>query len=279
MLAKTKPDLVVACYGMNDGIYSPFSEGRFAKYREGIESLRRRASASGAKVLHVTPPVFDPAPIKANTLPAGLAEYRKPFEGYDDVLTRYSEWLLSRRADGWDVVDAHGPMKAFLERQRALKPAFRLANDGVHVDALGHWAIARAILTHWGVPAGELGDDPRRAFEGQAELLVLVREKQSILKAAWLTETGHKRPGDGPRAPAGAGQPQGGWDRSRDPPAARRQALNRESRRGSRVLSPTNRGRLCILAASALWSLGGVLAKEIGLGGEALGSGGACSRP
>ena len=36
-------------------------------------------------------------------------------------------------------------------------------------------------------------------------------------------------------------------------------------------MSPTNRGRLCILGASVFWSLGGVLAKEIDLGGEALG--------
>lgn len=37
------------------------------------------------------------------------------------------------------------------------------------------------------------------------------------------------------------------------------------------LLSPANRGRLYILAASVFWSLGGVLAKEIGLGGAALG--------
>src|SRR5262245_51688989 len=32
-LAKTRPSVVVACYGMNDGIYYPFSEERFAKYQ------------------------------------------------------------------------------------------------------------------------------------------------------------------------------------------------------------------------------------------------------
>ncbi len=31
-LAAAKADLVVACYGMNDGIYYPFSEERFAAY-------------------------------------------------------------------------------------------------------------------------------------------------------------------------------------------------------------------------------------------------------
>lgn len=34
VLTKTKPDLVISCYGMNDGIYQPLSEERFAKYRE-----------------------------------------------------------------------------------------------------------------------------------------------------------------------------------------------------------------------------------------------------
>jgi lysophospholipase L1-like esterase len=198
VLAKTRPDLVVACYGMNDGIYHPFSEGRFAKYREGMAHLRERASASGAKVLHLTPPVFDPVPIKSNTLPAGLAEYPKPFEGYDEVLAKYSEWLLARRADGWDVVDVHGPMKKLLDDRKAKDPGFRLAGDGVHIDANGHWLIAREVLIHWGVPAGKLADDSQSAFAGLPngpEVLKRVARKQSILKNAWLAETGHKRPG------------------------------------------------------------------------------------
>src|SRR5262249_53434504 len=122
VLARSKPNLVVACYGMNCGIYHPFSAQRFAKYQEGIRFIRERAAAVGAKVLHLTPPVFDPVPIQGRTLPAGLAEYRQPYEGYDDVLTRYSEWLLSQRAEGWDVVDIHRPMKLFLAKERERDP-------------------------------------------------------------------------------------------------------------------------------------------------------------
>src|SRR5947209_219100 len=48
VLAKTRPDLVVACYGMNDGIYHPFGEERFQRFQEGIRFLRGRAVASGA---------------------------------------------------------------------------------------------------------------------------------------------------------------------------------------------------------------------------------------
>jgi hypothetical protein len=160
--------------------------------------LRERAKASGAKVLHVTPPVFDSVPIKSNTLPAGLAEYRKPYEGYDDVLTRYSEWLLARKADGWDVVDIHGPMRKILDDRRSKAPNYRFADDGVHIDSTGHWLVAREVLIHWGMPADEVATSAGPAFVPWAngrDVLKLVQRKQSILKAAWLTETGHKRPG------------------------------------------------------------------------------------
>ena len=86
ILEQAKPDLVVACYGMNDGIYYPPSAERLEKYQEGIRFLRARAAGAHAGVLHLTPPVFDPVPIQGKTLPAGLAEYPQPYEGYDEVL-------------------------------------------------------------------------------------------------------------------------------------------------------------------------------------------------
>jgi lysophospholipase L1-like esterase len=200
VLAGLKPDLVVACYGMNDGIYYPFGEDRFEKYKEGMQSLRERAAEVGARVLHVTPPVFDASPIKAKTLPAGLAEYPQPYEGYDEVLERYSDWLLGRRANGWEVVDAHGPMKRFLARERERDPGFRLANDGVHINATGHWIIAREILRHWGLAGPEVADttDGERVLSARPhglEVLKLVQQEQRLLKDAWLTATGHRRPG------------------------------------------------------------------------------------
>lgn len=200
VLAKTKPDLIVACYGMNCGMYYPFAEERFAKFQEGVRHLRDQAKAEGARLLIVTPPVFDPEPIRAQTLPAGLAEYRRPFDGYDDVLRRYSEWLIARRAQGWEVVDAHGPTSAYLAEQRRKDPSFRLAGDGVHLNAEGHWLIARAILLHWGVPDEGLAkaDTVEQALAGLphgTEILPLVRRRQRLLKDAWLTATGHTRPG------------------------------------------------------------------------------------
>jgi lysophospholipase L1-like esterase len=200
VLERTRPDRIVACYGMNDGIYYPFSPERFEKYQDGMRRLRERAAAAGARVLHVTPPVFDPAPIRSTTLPAGLAEYRQPYEGYDQVLERYSEWLLEQKRAGWDVVDVHGPMKRYLSEARRRDPGYRLADDGVHVNAIGHWLIAREILRHWGVRDRGVVEaaSAEQALAGKPHgmaVLELVQQKQRLLKDAWLTTTGHKRPG------------------------------------------------------------------------------------
>ncbi len=149
VLAQTKPDLVIACYGMNDGIYHPFSDDRMAAHQQGILKLREKVQAAGAKIIHLTPPVFDPQPIKEKTLPAGLSVYEKPYVGYDEVLGRFAEWLLKQRSKGWEVYDIHGPMSRHLAKRRQTKPEFIMARDGVHADATGHWLMAQALMRGW----------------------------------------------------------------------------------------------------------------------------------
>ncbi|WP_406700513.1 SGNH/GDSL hydrolase family protein [Singulisphaera sp. Ch08] len=199
LLEKTKPDLVVVCYGMNDGIYSPLDDLRFKKFREGIQFVRDRAQAKGAKILHLTPPVFDPLPILERTLPGGLEEYRQPYQGYNAVLDRYSDWLLGQKAQGWEVVDIHGPLNQYLAKQRSHDPKFLLAGDGVHMNATGHWIMAREILAHWKLPTADLtaasGEEAMAALPQGPELLKLVQQRQRLLKDTWLTATGHTRPG------------------------------------------------------------------------------------
>jgi len=135
VLDKLKPDLVVACYGMNCGIYLPFAEERFAKYQDGIRRLRAAVAAAGAKVIHLTPPTYDPQPLKGG----GSKEY-------NGVLDWYSEWLISQRANGWTVIDIHGPMNAHLAARRKQNPKFVLAGDGVHAGTTGHWLMTQVII-------------------------------------------------------------------------------------------------------------------------------------
>jgi lysophospholipase L1-like esterase len=199
VLKKTKPDLIFACYGMNDGIYYPFSEERFSKFQDGILRLRSRAAASKASLIILTPPTFDALPIKDHALPAGLAEYRQPYEGYNRVLDHYSEWLLSQRTNGWAVIDVHGPMNRFLAEQRHDRPNFVLAGDGVHVNTQGNWLIAREILRYFGAPenitASDNSSELLKLNKNGKEILSLVQNRQRLLKDSWLTETRHLRPG------------------------------------------------------------------------------------
>jgi len=195
VLAQTKPDLVVACYGMNDGIYLPFSEDRFAAYQQGMLHLRSRVAAAGAQIIHVTPPVFDPVPIPERVLATGLPAGSKFYINYNDVLGRYAEWLLSRRGAGWEVIDVHGPMSRALSELRRTEPSFTFARDGVHPSPAGHAVIARAILSAWnlrpddGELLGTLLANP------QSELLTAIHTRRKLLSDAWLTATGHQRPG------------------------------------------------------------------------------------
>jgi lysophospholipase L1-like esterase len=190
VLTQTKPDLVFACYGMNDGIYLPFDAARFRAFQEGQHWLHREVEQTGARIIHVTPPVFDGA--------------KSDNAFYNDVLGRYSAWLLEQRAHGWQVADVHGPMTRYLNERRRIEPDFALAADGVHPGELGHALIAQQILAFLGGHdvAGATDADLMAAIHPHgAELLERMREREELLRDAWLSKTGHQRPGIQPGLP------------------------------------------------------------------------------
>lgn len=198
VLAKAKPELVLACYGMNDGIYQPPSPERTRAFQDGMKKLHDKAIAAGARIIHLTPPVFDPVPIQAQVLPDGLEEYPQPWQGYNRVLDQYSDWLLSMRDHGWEVLDIHGPMNVALAEHRKTDPKFTFAGDGVHPGAEGHILMAGPVLKEWGLKVKP--DGIPEVPEGPA-ILAAVRKKHALLRAAWLSEVGHKRPGIDPGLP------------------------------------------------------------------------------
>ena len=190
-LEKVKPDVVVACYGMNDGIYYPFSEDRFTAYQAGIKKIVDKVHAIGAKIVLVTPPPFDPNPLKSKPgklLPAGAEKYAwfAIYENYDsEVIKRYAAWVMTQ-ADAADmVVNVHGPLTEFLVEQRKQDPTYHVAADGVHMNEAGHRVMAEAILKAWGIESWE---------EPSAELRKLIKQREHVLHDAWLTHVGHKRP-------------------------------------------------------------------------------------
>lgn len=195
-LDRLRPDLVVACYGMNDGIYHPWDAGRFAAYCAGVQRLQEAVHRAGASPWILTPPPFDVYPVRARALPSGQSGYSsdRPFAGYDAVLARYAAWLRRKRRVGWKVIDVHTPLRAVLRARRQQAPDFVLAGDGIHLEAYGHQLMAREILRAWGAPPATLLELERAALL-PAEGMALVRERQRILRDAYLSDVGHRRPG------------------------------------------------------------------------------------
>lgn len=193
VLDKAKPELVLACYGMNDGIYYPLGDDRTRAFQTGMRRLHDKVVASGGRIIHLTPPVFDPVPIQNRVLPAGRDEYPQPYAGYNEVLDAYATWLLDQRtAAKWDVIDIHFPMNAALAEKRKTDPKFTFANDGVHPSPEGQLLIAWPVLEAWGLKVNADGtpDHPQGA-----EILKLIQKKHALLRPAWLSYVGHLRPG------------------------------------------------------------------------------------
>lgn len=190
VLQQTKPDLVFACYGMNDGIYLPLDPQRFARFKEGIQWLHTEVEKTGARLIHLTPPDYD--------------ELRGKSKGYAAVLDHYTDWLLDKRTSArWEVVDIHYPMKKYLQAHRQVDTQFNLqgfalAEDGVHPGETGHWLIARQVLLYLGYKqvARSTGIvESINQIPDASQLVKLVANRQNLMRDAWLRETKHLRPG------------------------------------------------------------------------------------
>jgi lysophospholipase L1-like esterase len=185
VLEATRPDIVIACYGINCGIYQPFDEQRFHRYQAGIRQLKAQVEAASAKLLIVTPPCYD--------------DQRSRLDfSYDAVLQRYSNWLLAQRQHGWHVVDLHDPMAREVARRRESNPEFTFQPDAVHPNANGHWFIAGRLIGWFGDDAAAKAESPERMLAAAglpAEVLPLIVRRANVRRNAYLSAARHLRPG------------------------------------------------------------------------------------
>lgn len=184
VLAETRPDWLFACYGMNDAGALPRNEQGMKRFTDAMTGLREAVFNSGAtRVVICTPPVHD-----------AKGDITKQF--YDETLGRFADWLISRRRDGWEVVDIHTPMRTALHEHRSRDPAFSFAPDGVHPDRAGHWLMAREILTQYfgaNLTAITCAEDLLPAHGH--EIRSLVRARMEVRFDAWMSLICHQRPG------------------------------------------------------------------------------------
>jgi len=172
VLDKMRPDVVFACYGMNDGIYLPLEDKRFQAFKDGINHLLDSCQKAGVKrVILVTPPIYD-----ATTKPGEF--------NYDTVLTAYAAWEKTLQRPGLEVVDLHTAMRTARAKRTEV-----FSKDRVHPGDEGHLMMARTILAGVGLdtpeePIAKIKADP---LFPQVDLLRRHRATH------WMNFTGYSR--------------------------------------------------------------------------------------
>jgi len=162
-LSESKPDWVLVCYGMNDGIYHPPSVEMYQAYVKGMTELVKQARATGAKIILMAPPVFDAKSRTEDKLRGIDAEafgYPMAYRHYNAVLRGFGDFTREQKADLY--VDFQPSLLAYIDQQRATNPNYRFG-DGVHPDSGGHFTMALSVLE-------ALGQNPQQAERQLARL-------------------------------------------------------------------------------------------------------------
>ena len=172
LLEKLKPEVVFACYGINDGIYQPLDDERFAAFKTGVGKLIEKSKAAGAGTIFlITPPIYDASPKEG--------EFH-----YDSVMTAYAEWEMTIRQPGVHVIDLHSAMRKARDARDEV-----YSKDKVHPGAEGHLFMAQSILNGLGIQVPDEGlaqiqDDP---------LFKEVNQVRKLRANSWMQHVGYTR--------------------------------------------------------------------------------------
>ncbi len=246
MLEQTNPDLVYACYGINDGIYMPYSYWRARAFKNGMKDLRKTVRTAKANIIHLTPAYYDGA--KSGNL------------AYIDTLDRYSKWLMDQREKGWEVADIYGTMGRYLKQRRLTEPNFALAGDAVHPNDTGHWLMAKTILLHLGARDIANAESAQQmvAVHPQGEKILNLVQKARRDDARCLAHRHRSQtPGDRQRLAHGRSKGEGGgdWQTNCRPPAvAVFTAVRWPPHERASVTEPVSVGGMSMLASRVVCS-------------------------
>jgi lysophospholipase L1-like esterase len=181
-LRDVKPQLVLACYGMNDGIMMEFDAKRFELFQAGISGLLKACDSVGAKLVLITPPIFEIEMVR------GYSPYRE----YEGVLAKYATWEMTAAPKGvLAVIDIHSPMLAAKKHAQSEKTKW-LTMDGVHPGDYGHYVMAVAVANGLGLEC-DPGSEMAQKAADEDPLFKLVHAKRQLRSSAWLNYIGYNR--------------------------------------------------------------------------------------
>jgi lysophospholipase L1-like esterase len=195
-LIAVRPEVVIACYGMNDGIYQPYDATRMKAFQIGITSMVKQCQAVGARVILVTPPAFDITQFGENITKDGEKfTYGKPYAKYDDVLAAFAKWEVKTKPSGVEVIDLHTSMELIARNAKKSSLELYRSGDGIHPTDLGHLFMATTILEGLGIKQPK--EDLRVALEAiqTNPLYDLVSKHRATRSEGWLPYIGYTRGG------------------------------------------------------------------------------------
>jgi lysophospholipase L1-like esterase len=183
LLERVQPQVVFACYGMNDGIYQTLDPDRFAAFQNGVKRLVADCQAAGVTdIVLITPPIYDLAPQSGEF-------------NYDAVMTKYAAWELTLQGPGVHVIDLHSAMRR--ARDARTEP---FSKDRVHPGEEGHLLMAKTILAALDVAT----PDESVATIKADPLFKLVDQKRRLRSAQWMKHIGYTREAVVPPQPLGS---------------------------------------------------------------------------
>jgi lysophospholipase L1-like esterase len=131
-----KPTIVTICFGMNDGGYSAFDQGRYDNFMKGMTGLVTELKKANVRVILLGPGCVDP-----DQRPS-LKE-----QNYNDTLSRYSKGCKElAEKEKVEYIDLHDMMIDAQTKAKAKDPKYTMIPDSVHPGDPGQAVMAYAIL-------------------------------------------------------------------------------------------------------------------------------------
>ena len=142
------PDLVVLCFGMNDGGYisgtTTAGAANFTHFTNYMSLMLGQLSSAGIKAVLLSPGMVDLSQPGASAIDPA----------YNTVLQNYANWVTSYAAShGLASYDVHALAMNVDAAAKAALPGFHMLQpDGVHPDMAGALVYAYGLLKALGVP-------------------------------------------------------------------------------------------------------------------------------
>lgn len=187
----TKPDVVIACYGMNDGIYSKKDSVRFSNYKTGILNLKNKIETHGAKLILLTPTPFDSNSVKERLSKENeIQSYNHPYFNYNQVLKDYANWLISLK--NIKVINLHSALSKELFVIKKNNPDSTFIPDAVHPNDIGHFYMAKKVIADL-YPKIIIKDAISEMEQLEKDsLFYLIKIRRNTRSKGWLNHIGYK---------------------------------------------------------------------------------------